>query len=75
MDGKLIVDAYHSVVHCRKNLFRIPLGMLGEEFVLELSRLFCENASDTMLERVALKAAMTIPSWIEGDIAALVTEG
>ena len=38
----LINNAYRSVVHWRKNLFRIPLGTLGREIVLELSRLFRE---------------------------------
>ena len=61
---KLIEDAYSSVVHWRKNLFRIPLGGLGKEFMLELSRLFYEYASDSMLEDVALKAATTMPSLL-----------
>ena len=47
---------YNSVVHWRKNLFKIPLGRL----MLELSRLCRVYASDSMLGSVALKVAMNM---------------
>ena len=45
------------MVHWRPNLFKIPSGACGKQFVTELTRL-----SD--MEGIALKAAMTLPSLL-----------
>ena len=52
------------MVHWRKNLFRISMGRLGKEFVLELAGLFREYAFDSMMECIALKDVMTMPSLL-----------
>ena len=36
----MVDKAYQEVVHWRHNIFPIPTGKVGKEFVLELSRLF-----------------------------------
>ena len=48
-------------MHWRQNLFRVPYGRVGKDFVLELARLFQSYAETSALEPVALKAAMLMP--------------
>ena len=59
-----ISDSYDVVVHWRPNLFRLPAGRVGEQFIKELSRLFSAFASKSSLESVALKAAFLLPHLI-----------
>ena len=35
-----VESAYAEVVHWRRNLFAVPLGAVGKQFVDELSRFF-----------------------------------
>ena len=56
---KAIASAYAQVVHWRPNLFKVPSGACGKQFVAELTRLFNAYALESDL---ALKAAMTLPS-------------
>ena len=49
--------AYTEVTHWSRNIFTIPSGKAGKEFVRELSRLFRSYASASALESVALKTA------------------
>ena len=37
-------DAYHKVVHWKKNTFAVPFGKAGKEFVFQLSRLLSAYA-------------------------------
>ena len=60
--SKMIDDAYAEVVHWRPNLFKIPSGACGKQFVTELTRLFNSFATESDLEAIALRAAMTLPS-------------
>ena len=59
---KIIDDAYAQVVHWRPNLFQIPSGACGKQFVTELTCLFNAFAPESDMESIALKAAMTLPS-------------
>ena len=44
-----------------KNIFRIPFGAAGKSFVCEQVRLYRAYAAGTVLESVALGAAMMMP--------------
>jgi len=44
------------------NLFKVPFGACGKQFVAELTRLSNAFALKSDLEAIALKAAMTLPS-------------
>ena len=57
----LIDQAYQEVVHWRKNMFQVPWGTSGRQFVSELARLFQAHAEATALESVAITAAMVMP--------------
>ena len=59
---KAINNAYTQVVHWRPNLFKVPSGACGKQFVAELARLFDAFAAESDIEAIALKAAMTLPS-------------
>ena len=61
---KMIDDAYAQVVHWRPNLFKVPSGACGKQFVVELTRFFNAFASEADLEAIALKSAMTLPSLL-----------
>ena len=53
--------AYNTVVHWKRNLFRVPSGNVGKLFVLELTRLYDAFASKSSLESIALQATIVIP--------------
>ena len=57
----LIDQAYQEVVHWRKNMFQVPWGTSGKQFMSELARLFQAHAEATALESVAITAAMVMP--------------
>lgn len=59
-----IDEAYQVIVHWRRNIFKVPQGKTGKDFIYELSKFFKEYANDTMLESVALKAAMVMPALL-----------
>ena len=59
--SQAITAAYAEVVHWNRNLFLVPSGNAGKDFVTELARLFRSYAEASALESVALKAAMVIP--------------
>ena len=62
-EGEVFVDvirtAYYEVSKWRRNVFLVPSGRAGKEFVRELARLINAYAQSTALESVALQAAMT----------------
>ena len=57
-----IESAYAEVVHWRRNLFKIPWGSAGKDFVQETARLIRSFAEGSALAPVSLKAAMLLPS-------------
>ena len=59
--SQAITAAYTEVVHWNRNLFLVPSGNAGKDFVTELARLFRSYAEASALESVALKAAMVMP--------------
>ncbi len=59
--SKELDKAYKSVVHWRRNLFRVPHGNAGKLFVTELVRLYTAFATGSALESIALKATVVIP--------------
>ena len=59
-----IDHAYAEIVHWRRNIFLLPSGKAGRDFIRELSRLFLSYAESKLMERIAIKAAMTMPSLL-----------
>ena len=53
--------AYMEAVHWRRNIFLVPSGAEGKEFVLETTRMLEAYAESSDLESFALTAAMTMP--------------
>ena len=56
-----ITDIYSEAIHWRRNLFNVPTGKVGKEFIFELSRLIRAYAEHSALEVIAVKAAMVLP--------------
>ena len=63
LDGKSFCDAiraaYFEVMKWRRNIFLVPSGRVGKEFVRELTRLINGYADASALESIALQAVMT----------------
>ena len=53
-----VSTAYDEIVHWQRNLFRVPYGRVGGDFVQELAKLFHSYGEAGALEAIALKAAM-----------------
>ena len=49
---------YDEIVHWRHNLFLVPYGQVGKDFVYELAKLFLSYGKVGALEVIAIKAAM-----------------
>ena len=56
-----ISAAYFEAVHWKRNIFLVPSGAEGKEFVQELARIFGAYAERSALESFAMTAAMTMP--------------
>lgn len=56
--------AYAEIVHWKRNLFLLPSGKAGRDFIREQTRLLSSYAESKPIERIALKAAMTMPSLL-----------
>ena len=57
--AETIRAAYYEVTQWRRNIFLVPTGKVGKEFVREATRLICSYAQRTVLESVAFYAVMT----------------
>ena len=56
--------AYAETVHWRRNIFSVPSGASGKEFVGELARLLQAFAEGSALESIALTTAMVMPALL-----------
>ena len=56
-----IMAAYSEAVHWKRNIFLVPSGSVGKEFIQEMARIFEAYAEGSQLESFALTAAMTMP--------------
>ncbi len=65
MDGETLAcsinRSYEVIVQWRRNLFKVPSGKAGKDFVRELTRMFRAYADGAALESVAMKAATIVP--------------
>ena len=59
--AQLISKCYDEAIHWKANLFKIPNGNAGENFIKELSRLFRSYAEGSSMESTALTAAFLLP--------------
>ena len=61
---ELIDRAYEKIVRSRKNLFKLPSGKAGRDFIVEWSRVLNGYVNKTPLERIAIKCFMTMPGLL-----------
>ena len=62
--SKQIDEAYGEIVHWKRNLFVVPRGRSGTQFVCKLTRLLEGYSSATALESVGMKAVMVLPALL-----------
>ena len=55
---------YSKTVHWRHNLYKIPSGKFGKQFVKEVARLFNTYAEASPMEGITLKAVMALPALV-----------
>ena len=60
----VVRSAYSEIVHWRRNVFMVPSGKVGKEFVRELTNLFSAYAHASALEGIAFEAAMVACSLL-----------
>jgi hypothetical protein len=62
--SKEITEAYEKVVYWRKNLFMLPTGAIGKEYIRELTRLFQAWTYNTPESKIAMKAVHLMPNLL-----------
>ena len=60
----LIDGAYEEIVHWKRNIFLVPSGRSGKEFVRELANLYQSYADASPLECIAFKACSVMQSLL-----------
>ena len=58
---KNLNNAYEKIVHWKKNIFLLPTGKAGKEFIDQMTRLVGEWNNDSPLKSISLKALMVMP--------------
>ena len=62
--AELITKTYDEVIHWRKNLFKVPSGKAGKDFITELTSWLNHFNIGTDFRRISLKVFMTLPSLL-----------
>ena len=58
---KELNESFEMAVHWKRNIFRVPQGNIGKQFVDDLARLYAAFADGSALESVSLKAVIVMP--------------
>jgi hypothetical protein len=59
-----IFEAYEKIVYWRKNLFELPKGAIGKEFIKEMTRQINDWSSKSPDRDISLKSLMVMPSLL-----------
>ena len=54
--SNMLTETYQEIVHWRRNLFSVPYGKSGKQFVAEIARLIRAYAERSCLESIAVSA-------------------
>ena len=57
-------EIYDEIVHFRRNIFKIPSGRAGKDFITELTYWLKQFNSNAELNSIALKVFMILPTLI-----------
>lgn len=63
-----IDQAYTVIVHWLRNLFQLPLGKAGKNFIREQTHLLSSYAEGNSLKHIGEKATMTMPALLKPSI-------
>ena len=56
---------YEQIVYWRKNLFFLPSGKAGKQYIGETTKLMNEWLQESHLKDIAFKAIMTMPNLLQ----------
>ena len=59
------VEVYNELVHFRKNLFKVPSGRAGKEFVTEITFWLKQLNSSTKINGIAMRMYMILPTLLQ----------
>ena len=59
-----LIAAYEKIVYWRKNLFMLPTGKSGKEYIAETTRLMNAWVEDSPLKDIAFTAIMVMPALL-----------
>ena len=54
-------EAYQTIVQWRRNIFELPYGEIGKDFISEMSKCIKGYANDAAMKCVTLKVALVMP--------------
>ena len=57
-------EIYNEIVHYRRNLFKVPSGKAGKEYIMELTYWLHQFNASTKLNGIALKVFIILPSLL-----------
>ena len=63
-DGHVFEKIYDIIVHWKKNLFMLPSGRAGKDYIGEITRLLNAWIQDSAMKDITFKAIMVMPSLI-----------
>ena len=64
IDQKDLEEAYNQIVYWSKNIFMVPTGVAGKNFIDEISRLLNLRTNNKPLKNIALKAIHVMPALL-----------
>ena len=63
-DGHVFEKIYDIIVYWKKNLFMLPSGRAGKDYIGEITRLLNAWIQDSAMKDITFKAIMVMPSLI-----------
>ena len=63
-DGHVFEKIYDIIVYWKKNLFMLPSGRAGKDYIDEITRLLNAWIQDSAMKDITFKAIMVMPSLI-----------
>ena len=62
---KNINTAYDEIIHWKKNIFKVPSGKAGKNFILELAKWLEHYNTKSNYQNIALKVFMILPALLQ----------
>ena len=61
---QVVSSTYEEAIKWKRNLFMLPSGIVGKEYIDECTHLILEWVNDNQLQSIGIKALMIMPSLL-----------